>query len=164
MWTIFFFLSLYWICYSIASVLCFLVLGHLVCGILAPWPGIEPAPPAVEGEVLTTGLPGKSIKGRKEARDRKREEIIESDDGKKERKKEGKKGRWWRKVKRKERRRKSKRKERGLRREGGMEGGRKEEIQSWPVGEWDFWQMTHLSFPPQVSKPRMNTCLEFLHG
>ena len=31
------------------------------CGILAPRPGIEPAPPALEGEVLTTGLPGKSL-------------------------------------------------------------------------------------------------------
>ena len=30
------------------------------CGILAPRPGIEPAPPALEGEVLTTGPPGKS--------------------------------------------------------------------------------------------------------
>ena len=30
------------------------------CGILAPRPGIEPAPPALEGEVLTNGPPGKS--------------------------------------------------------------------------------------------------------
>ena len=30
------------------------------CGILAPRPGVEPAPPALEGEVLITGLPGKS--------------------------------------------------------------------------------------------------------
>ena len=30
------------------------------CEILALRPGIEPAPPALEGEVLTTGLPGKS--------------------------------------------------------------------------------------------------------
>ena len=28
--------------------------------ILAPWPGTEPTPFAVEGEVLTTGSPGKS--------------------------------------------------------------------------------------------------------
>ena len=34
--------------------------GHEACGILAPQPGIEPAPPALEGEVLTTGPPGKS--------------------------------------------------------------------------------------------------------
>ena len=31
------------------------------CEILAPQPGIEPAFPALEGEVLTTGLPGKSL-------------------------------------------------------------------------------------------------------
>ena len=30
------------------------------CGMLAPWPGIEPAPPALEGEVLTTGPLGNS--------------------------------------------------------------------------------------------------------
>ena len=29
-------------------------------GILAPQPGVEPSPPTLEGEVLTTGLPGKS--------------------------------------------------------------------------------------------------------
>ena len=29
-------------------------------GILAPRPGIEPVPPALEGKVLTTGLPEKS--------------------------------------------------------------------------------------------------------
>ena len=34
--------------------------GPEACGILAPWPGIEPAPPALEGEVLTNGPPGKS--------------------------------------------------------------------------------------------------------
>ena len=32
--------------------------GHGACGILVPQPGIEP--PALEGEVLTTGPPGKS--------------------------------------------------------------------------------------------------------
>ena len=31
-----------------------------VCGILAPQPGVEPTPPALEGEDLTTGPPGKS--------------------------------------------------------------------------------------------------------
>ena len=30
-------------------------------GILAPQPGIEPTPPALEGEVLTTGPGGKSL-------------------------------------------------------------------------------------------------------
>ena len=29
--------------------------------ILAPWPGIEPAAPALEGEVLTSEPPGKSL-------------------------------------------------------------------------------------------------------
>ena len=35
--------------------------GHEACGILALWPGIEPVPWALEDEVLTTGLPGKSL-------------------------------------------------------------------------------------------------------
>ena len=34
--------------------------GREARGILAPRPGIEPTSPALEGEVLTTGLPGKS--------------------------------------------------------------------------------------------------------
>ena len=34
--------------------------GHEACGILAPCPGIEPIPTALEGEVLITGSPGKS--------------------------------------------------------------------------------------------------------
>ena len=38
----------------------FFFFGHKAPGILAPGPGIEPATPALEGEVLTTGLPGKS--------------------------------------------------------------------------------------------------------
>ena len=33
----------------------------MTCGILAPRPGIELAPPALEGKVLTTGPPGKSL-------------------------------------------------------------------------------------------------------
>ena len=41
-----------------------LVLFHVLVfwpqDILAPWPGIEPVPPALEGQVLTTGPPGKS--------------------------------------------------------------------------------------------------------
>ena len=35
--------------------------GHEACRILAPRPGIEPAPPALEDGVSTTGLPGKSL-------------------------------------------------------------------------------------------------------
>ena len=38
----------------------FWVFGE-ACGILAPWPAIEPAPPALEGKVLSTGRPGKSL-------------------------------------------------------------------------------------------------------
>ena len=34
---------------------------HEACGILAPRPGIEPAPPVLEGEVSTTGPPRKSL-------------------------------------------------------------------------------------------------------
>ena len=33
--------------------------GHKACGILAPWPGTELTSPALESEVLTTGLPEK---------------------------------------------------------------------------------------------------------
>ena len=32
-----------------------LVFGLKACGILAPHPGMEPAPPALEGKALTTG-------------------------------------------------------------------------------------------------------------
>ena len=39
----------------------FCFFGREACGILAPPPGIEPAPPALEGKVLTTGPPGKSL-------------------------------------------------------------------------------------------------------
>ena len=35
--------------------------SHEACEILTPQPGIEPAPSALEGEVLTTGSPGKSL-------------------------------------------------------------------------------------------------------
>ena len=43
---------------------CFMfgVFGQEACGNLAPWPGIEPIHPALEDEVLTTGLPGRSLK------------------------------------------------------------------------------------------------------
>ena len=42
------------------TVLFLLFSGHEACGVLASWPETEPAPPALEGEVLTTGLPGKA--------------------------------------------------------------------------------------------------------
>ena len=35
--------------------------GPEACGILIPQPGIKPTPPALEGEVSTTGPPGKSL-------------------------------------------------------------------------------------------------------
>ena len=35
--------------------------GQEAWRVLAPWPGIKPAPPALEGKVLTTGPPGKSF-------------------------------------------------------------------------------------------------------
>ena len=39
----------------------FWVFGQKACRILVPWPGIELAPPALEGEVLTTGPLGKFL-------------------------------------------------------------------------------------------------------
>ena len=39
----------------------FWVFDHEACRISAPQPAIEPTTPALEGEVLTTGLPGKSL-------------------------------------------------------------------------------------------------------
>ena len=39
----------------------FWIFGHEACGILVPWPGIETALPALKDEVLTTGMPGKSL-------------------------------------------------------------------------------------------------------
>ena len=33
--------------------------GHVACGIVVPQPGIETASPTLEGQVLTTGPPGK---------------------------------------------------------------------------------------------------------
>ena len=35
--------------------------GQEACEVLAPWAGIELESPALKGEVLTTGLPGKSL-------------------------------------------------------------------------------------------------------
>ena len=55
-WTIFKVLNLLQYCFC--SIFCFFV--HKACGILAPQPGIEPATPALKGEVSTTGPPRKS--------------------------------------------------------------------------------------------------------
>ena len=46
-----------------SSVLCFVFFGREVCGILAPQPGMEPVLSALEDNVLTSGLPGKSLSG-----------------------------------------------------------------------------------------------------
>ena len=40
----------------------FFFLGQEAYGILIPQPGIKPTPPALEGEGLTPGSPGKSLK------------------------------------------------------------------------------------------------------
>ena len=44
--------------YSFCYMFCFY--GHEACGILAARPGTEPTPPALEGDVITMGLPGES--------------------------------------------------------------------------------------------------------
>ena len=44
--------------YCFCFMFCFF--GHEACGILVPWPGVEPMPSALEGKVLTTEPPGKS--------------------------------------------------------------------------------------------------------
>ena len=41
------FIYLFWLC-------------HKACEILVPQPGIKPIPPALEAQILTTELPGKS--------------------------------------------------------------------------------------------------------
>ena len=58
MWTIFKVLIEF-----VTILLLFYVLffGPEACGLLTPRPGIEPTPAALEGEVLTTGPPGKSL-------------------------------------------------------------------------------------------------------
>ena len=67
----FFFLRFFWCGLFLKSLLnllqyafCFMFwfFGRKACGILAPRSGIGPAPTALEGEVLTTGPPGKSLK------------------------------------------------------------------------------------------------------
>ena len=40
---------------------CFFFFGRGACGVLSPQPGIKPAPLALEGEVLITGLPENSL-------------------------------------------------------------------------------------------------------
>ena len=50
----------YWISYSIVFVAYILVVRSWGMWVLAPQPGIELAPPALEDEIFTTGPPGKS--------------------------------------------------------------------------------------------------------
>ena len=60
---VFFFQFIYFLlkynCFTEFSCFMFWLFGSKECGILAPRPGIEPAPPALEGEVLATGQPGR---------------------------------------------------------------------------------------------------------
>ena len=44
----------------VTVLLLFYVFGLEACGISAPRSGIKPPPPTLEGDALTTGLPGKS--------------------------------------------------------------------------------------------------------
>ena len=58
MWTFFFFK----LCIEFITILfLFWCFGFKAYRILAPWPGIAPTPHALEGEVLTTGPPGKAL-------------------------------------------------------------------------------------------------------
>ena len=52
--------SLFWVFCLFFVIKYFGFFGHEAHGIFPPPPGIEPTPPALEGEVLITGLPGKS--------------------------------------------------------------------------------------------------------
>ena len=47
------------ICYT-EHRFCFMLFCLFVCLFFWPWPGIKPVPPALEGKVLATVLPGKS--------------------------------------------------------------------------------------------------------
>ena len=54
-----YFKTLCWICHNIAFASCF-AFWLEACGVLAPQPEMELAPPALQGKVPTTGPPGKS--------------------------------------------------------------------------------------------------------
>ena len=58
MWTIFFKVFIKSVTILFLFVM-FCFSGQDACGILTPQAGIKPTPPALEDEVLTTGLPGK---------------------------------------------------------------------------------------------------------
>ena len=53
--------SLYWICYSLTSGLCFGFWPQGMWDLSLFRSGVEPVPHVVEGEILTTGPPGKSL-------------------------------------------------------------------------------------------------------
>ena len=61
MWTIFQVFIEFTTILLLLFFLTFWSFGHGAYGILVPQPGIEVAPHALEGEVLTTGLPEKSL-------------------------------------------------------------------------------------------------------
>ena len=54
------FQSLHWICHNIASCF-FFFFGCQTCGVLAPWPGIEPASLCTGSWSSSPGPPGKSL-------------------------------------------------------------------------------------------------------
>ena len=58
MWTIF----KVFIEFVIIFLLCYVLAFWPRCMILGPWPGTEPTPPALQGEVFATRPPGKSLK------------------------------------------------------------------------------------------------------
>ena len=57
MWTIF---KVFIEFFTTSALAFFFFFGCEICGVLAPQPGIKPVPPALQGEVLTTGPSGKS--------------------------------------------------------------------------------------------------------
>ena len=60
MWTIFKVATEFVTILFLFYVLVFWFFGHKACEVLAPWPGIEPAPSALEGKSLTTEPADKS--------------------------------------------------------------------------------------------------------
>ena len=60
MWTVFLAFIEFLLQCCFCSMFCFFP-GPEACELLAPWPGIEHAPPALQGEVLTTEPPVKSL-------------------------------------------------------------------------------------------------------
>ena len=61
MWTFFFKVFIEFVIILPLFFLMFQIFYLKACGILAPQPGIDPTPPTLESEVLTSGLPWKSL-------------------------------------------------------------------------------------------------------